>query len=274
MYRMGGASSGECSQTGIGPSTCAGERGHDRRREPRSLPKRLLGSSLPLSLVLVLAFCVVPTTGCTVIGLTAGAIRDATRDDRVTASGGAVLRDGRRLRVTAPDGSVQRMRYRGRLTSREAYQSMTAAHPDLPAWGQEVTLDMRPPTDPIEGRLIGFRSDMNDVRLVLATGDSGGRVRDARLDNVQRIEHPDGRVVSPDRLRAMVTGAAIPPNDGMLVGSRAHLAVIPVNGGHTVEVAPHRGLLRGLLIGLALDVTALLVTMALLAAAFSNFGEE
>jgi len=211
----------------------------------------------------LVATCVVfQVIGCTVIGLTAGRITDASKHDEDTLHVMQVmnLKWGDEITIGCGSDSILRGVYLGMDEARteqyiEKYSAGKLNNSNefpLPSLDDSVVITRLSPLQRnVEGRLLGFDPGIIHVR-------AGEDVERISIQSVRTVAGCDGKVVEAKTLENWFQSGRVPFMSAILIKTGADTQRIPLHEVREVRIPNHKNsMLVGLVCGAALDLLIL-----------------
>ncbi len=212
-----------------------------------------------VAIALLGAFFAIHVTGCSLIGLGAGAAWDATHKHVHTLPPTRFVRfyPGDKMTLTLDDGSLVDGVYRGAVRMpedeyRARYQAWRASDPrgaEFPRIGEFVSIG-----EPSSLFLVGEGSFVGIAHNGVET-EQRGKIRNAPFDAKGYVFRADGRPLSLSRLRATVDAGNVPMTTAMRLETSEGDRVTPVDRVVLVTAPGHgHGARNGFVVGLVADV--------------------
>jgi hypothetical protein len=224
------------------------------------------GEAMPLVAVALAASVLL--AGCTAVGLGVGALADRDKPPKLKPVPGPevqALEPGASLQLVTRDGHTLSGTYGGLVWTRpEVYGPQYAAARE--ALASEVGLPALGPG----ARLVLANANMETGQyLGLGPGFASFQRLDRRepsrveLDLISSLGDAEGRTISGERLRALVSTGRVPLLAGLLVEQAGAKQVVPFEDVTTVGrfVKSNKGKKTGLLVGLAVDVAIVIASI-------------
>ncbi|MCG3157763.1 MAG: hypothetical protein DKINENOH_04399 [bacterium] len=237
--------------------------------------KRQCPSWRPLCLLLAVALC-----GCSIIGLTIGAISDSRRSSAVTIPGWQVetLKAGSRIEALLWEGSSVTGKYTGielmPLNQYDAiYSEALARLPEgihFPGRGDTIIMTFathvpETPETTVTGQL--SRLELGNIRVVQnRTGTSS--IVGWRLSELLHLSDQKGNHFTGETVRDLIGHGKIPVRSALALSEGGEKRLIAANQVQEIHVLPAKksGALTGFLVGAAIDA------VVLIAAASADYG--
>ncbi len=240
-----------------------------------STEKRQCPSWRPFCLLLAVALC-----GCSIIGLTIGALSDARQPKAMTVPGWKVdtLKVGAKVEVLHRDGSTVSGKFTGvkPMPFSEYVSLHTKAQTQLPegihvpnlADTVFMTFIARQPQEPevvVTGQLAGFEQDSVRIGQQVA---GKARILAWPLSELMRMSNRSGDDVTGETVRSLINDGKIPVRSALALSEKREKRLIAANQVQEIHVLPAKksGALTGFLLGAVIDATVLI------AAASADYG--
>ncbi len=230
------------------------------------LIQRWMWLSIPFTVVI---------SGCSLIGLTLGAMSDARQPKEMIIPGWKVdsLKVGTMIEVLCKDSITLRGKYNGVEPMplgqyAQAYAKAQARLPEgihLPNLADTLTMtfvspNLQAPKRVLSGKLSGF-----EVGFIQFTATENGRfkVSSERLEELMRLRDESGTDLTGEIVRNLIAEGKMPVRSALLLldeGRRKQVAINQVEQVHQFA-GKKNGALTGLLVGAVIDATLVFIAV-------------